>query len=64
MKFIRKFFSWTFLYKTFQFIESIYIYLKDYYYISDTLYSEEFKRVINKYIYVDLRKDWMLIWSY
>ena len=59
MKFIRKFFSWTFLYKTFQFFESIYIYLKDYYYISDTLYSEEFKRVINKYIYVDLRKDWI-----
>lgn len=59
MKFIRKFFSWTYIYKTCQFIEAIYTYLKDYYYISDTLYSEEFKRVINKYMYVELDKDWL-----
>lgn len=59
MKFIRKFFGWTFIYKSFALIESIYIYLKDYYYISDTLYSEEFKRVIQKYLYVDLEKDWI-----
>ena len=59
MKFLRKFFSWTLIYKTLQLIESIYIYLKDYYYVSDTFYSEEFKRVINKYLYIDLNKDWI-----
>lgn len=59
MKFFRKFFSWTLIYKTLQLLESIYIYLKDYYYVSDTFYSEEFKRVINKYLYIDLNKDWL-----
>ena len=58
-KFIRKFFGWTLIYKSFVLLESIYIYIKDYYYISDTLYSEEFKRVIQKYLYVDLDKDWI-----
>lgn len=59
MKFIRKFFGWTLIYKSFTLLESIYMYLKDYYYVSDTLYSEEFKRVIQKYLYIDLEKDWI-----
>lgn len=59
MKIIRKFLGWTFLYKTAALFEAIYVYLKDYYYISDTLYSDEFKYVIKKYTYIDLEKDWI-----
>lgn len=59
MKFINKFFSWTLIYKTFQFIESIFIYLKDYYHISDILYSDEFRLLIKKYVYINLKKDWI-----
>ena len=47
MKFIRKFFGWTLTYKTLAFIEGVYTYIKDYYYISDTLYSDEFKNLDN-----------------
>jgi hypothetical protein len=59
MKFIRKFFGWTLTYKTLAFIEGVYTYIKDYYYISDTLYSDEFKHVIKKYLRIDLSKDWI-----
>ncbi len=59
MKIIRKFFSWTLLYKTVALLESIYTYIKDWYYVSDTFYSDEFKQVIKRYLYVDLKKDWL-----
>lgn len=59
MKFIRKFFGWTLIYKTCQFLESIFIYIKDYYNISDILYSDDFKRIINKFIYINLKRDWL-----
>ena len=59
MKFIRKFFGWTLTYKTLAFIEGVYTYIKDYYYISDTLYSDEFKAVIKRYLYITLSKDWI-----
>lgn len=59
MKFIRKFFGWTLTYKTLAFIEGVYTYIKDYYYISDTLYSAEFKAVIKRYLYITLSKDWI-----
>ena len=59
MKFIRKFFGWTLTYKTLAFIEGVYTYIKDYYYISDTLYSEAFKIVLKEYLNVDIRKDWI-----
>lgn len=59
MKFIRKFFGWTLTYKTLAFIEGVYTYIKDYYYISDTLYSDEFKHVIKKYLRIELSKDWI-----
>ena len=59
MKIIRKLFGWTLTYKTLAFIEGIYTYLKDRYYISDTLYSEEFKIVIKRYLYIELDKDWI-----
>lgn len=59
MKFIRKFFGWTLTYKTLAFIEGVYTYIKDYYYISDTLYSDEFKHVIKRYLMINLDKDWI-----
>lgn len=59
MKFIRKFFGWTLCYKTLAFVEGVYTYIKDYYYISDTLYSEEFKHVIKRYLLIELDKDWI-----
>lgn len=59
MKIIRKFFGWTLTYKTLAFIEGLYTYIKDYYYISDTLYSEEFKLVLKRYLLIDIEKDWL-----
>jgi len=41
------------------FVEGVYTYIKDYYYISDTLYSEEFKHVIKRYLLIELDKDWI-----
>lgn len=59
MKIIRKFLGWTLTYKTLAFIEGAYTYIKDYYYISDTLYSDEFNHVIKKYLRIELSKDWI-----
>ena len=59
MKFIRKIFGWTLCYKTLAFVEGVYTYIKDYYYISDTLYSEEFIHVIKRYLLIELNKDWI-----
>lgn len=59
MKFIQKFFGWTLTYKTLALLEGLFTYIKDYYYISDTLYSAEFKAVIKRYLYIELRKDWI-----
>lgn len=36
-----------------------YNYIKDYEYISDTLYSEAFKIVLKEYLNVNIRKDWI-----
>jgi hypothetical protein len=59
MKFIQKLFGWTLTYKTLALLEGLFTYIKDYYYISDTLYSAEFKAVIKRYLYIELRKDWI-----
>jgi len=59
MKFIRKLFSNFLLYKIYNFIASIFYYIKDYNLISDTLYSREFKKVIMKYLKCELNKDWL-----
>lgn len=34
-------------------------YLRDYLYISDTLYSEEFNLVLKRYLHVNFKKDWI-----
>ena len=59
MKLIKKILSFFLIYKIFAFIESIYIYAKDYNLISDTFYSDEFKAVLKKYLKCDMDKDWL-----
>ena len=49
----------TLIYKTYSLIESIYTYNKEYNYIKDTFYSDEFKLVLKKYLSVNIKKDWI-----
>ena len=51
--------SWTLTSKLVQFIKSVYVYAKDYGYVSDIIYSDGFKQMIKQYIHVDLDKDWL-----
>lgn len=39
--------------------QSSWNYLRDYLYISDTLYSEEFNLVLKRYLHVNFKKDWI-----
>ena len=59
MKFITNLFYKTFTGRICKTIKSLYDYIKDYEYISDTLYSEAFKIVLKEYLNVDIRKDWI-----
>jgi len=59
MKIIRKIFSNLLIGKIYNFISSIFYYIKDYNLISETLYSREFKKVIMKYLKCELDKDWL-----
>lgn len=52
-------FKHTFIYKTYQFIKSIFIYRKDKKLIGDTLYSDEFKLVLKRYLNLNIKKDWL-----
>ena len=59
MKFLKKILSKFLIYKIFAFIESLINYYKDYNLISDTLYSYQFKTVLNKYLNCEFEKDWL-----
>ena len=59
MKFLRNLFFKTFLGKIYKTAVAGYNYIKDYEYISDTLYSEAFKIVLKEYLNVNIRKDWI-----
>ena len=52
-------FKETLIYKTGALINSIYTYNKERNYIKDTLYSDEFKFVLKKYLNLDVKKDWL-----
>lgn len=52
-------FSFTLTSKIFGFFKSLYLYAKDYGYVSDIIYSDGFKEMIKQYIHVDLEKDWI-----
>lgn len=49
----------SFLGITSTFISDTYQYIKDLNYIGDTLYSDELKLVLKKYLKTDFRKDWI-----
>lgn len=40
-------------------IQSIYRYVTDLSYISDTLYSKEFNTVLSRYLHINMKKDWI-----
>lgn len=59
MKLIRNIFYKTFIGRIINTIKSLNNYIKDYDYISDTLYSDAFKIVLKEYLNLDVKKDWI-----
>ena len=59
MKFLYKLLSFTLTYKLIALVKDIYYYIKDYNYISDTLYSDAFSLVLKKYLNLEVDKDWI-----
>lgn len=59
MVFLKNIFKTLWIGKLFYTIKSLYIYIKSYDFIHDTLYSEDFNSIIEKYLHVKLRKDWI-----
>ena len=59
MKFLKSLFNNTLLGKFCNTIKYLYDYIKDYEYISDTLYSDALKIVLKEYLNVNIRKDWI-----
>lgn len=51
--------KWTLIYKFFNVLHCAYLYIKDMSYIKDTLYSENLKLVLKKYLKVNIKKDWI-----
>lgn len=54
-----KIYNKTLTFKLINFCKSSWYYLRDYLYVSDTLYSDEFKLVLKKYLHVNIKKDWI-----
>ena len=52
-------FKHTLIYKTYKFIKSIFIYNKERNLIKDTFYSNQFKLVLKRYLYLNVDKDWL-----
>ena len=59
MKILIKLLHFTLTYKFINNFISIYNYIIYYTYISDTLYSDEFKHVLKRYLNVDVDRDWI-----
>lgn len=59
MKTLKKILSLTLTYKFIDMLYCLYIYIRDYNYIKDTLYSENLHIVLKKYLKVDFKKDWI-----
>ncbi len=63
MKFINsilsKLFSATLTYKIGMLLYSLYIFARDYEYVSPIIYSDGFLKIIKSYLHVDLQKDWI-----
>lgn len=59
MKFLNKIISWTLTYKFCKLIKETYYYIKDYNTIGETLYGDDFKNILKRYLNIDLEKDWL-----
>lgn len=55
----KKLISLSVIYKCIVTINSLFRYIADLSYISDTLYSNEFKEVLHKYLHLNVKKDWI-----
>lgn len=52
-------FKWTLIYKSYNFFKNLFYYIKDRFTIGKTLYSQDFKDIIYKYLNVKLKCDWI-----
>lgn len=59
MKLLKKLFSYTLLYKIYLNFILIKEYIYDYDYVSESLYSEAFSRILEKYLNLKVKKDWI-----
>lgn len=59
MKLFNNIFQYTWIYKFFNIFSTLKTYIADYELISDTFYSEEFKKVLKRYLYADFKRDWL-----
>ena len=59
MKLLKKLFSYTLLYKIYLNLVLIKEYIDDYDYVSESLYSEAFSKILEKYLNLKVKKDWI-----
>lgn len=59
MKLLKKLFSYTLLYKIYLNFILLKEYIDDYDYVSESLYSEAFSRILEKYLNLKVKKDWI-----
>ena len=59
MKLLKKLFSYTLLYKIYLNFILIKEYIDDYDYVSESLYSEAFSKILEKYLNLKVKKDWI-----
>ena len=59
MKLLKKLFSHTLIYKIYLFFYLLKEYVEDYNYVSDSLYSEAFYKILEKYLNLKAKKDWI-----
>lgn len=58
-KLLLKIIQATLLYKIYASIKWLYIYARDYNYVAETFYSDQFSYVLKRYLNVDFKKDWI-----
>ena len=59
MKLLKKLFSYTLLYKMYLNLVLLKEYIDDYDYVSESLYSEAFSKILEKYLNLKVKKDWI-----
>ena len=59
MKLLKKLFSYTLLYKIYLNFILLKEYIEDYDYVSESFYSEAFSRILEKYLNLKVKKDWI-----